>query len=451
MAPADTDRRMDSGLEALAAKHYEGAAGAFYGVYQKLPLGDARRDLAGYHLAVALEGLGLSQAAAEHFMEILSGRRSPEFMDQALAALKPLYERRLVNEERFVEGVLYGSQFTSLSPDVSDFVEYLQALTDVRHGFTAWGRARLETLARAGRPYSLSARYALAVERVARHEDDGAAKELRAIIASTGDMPFEVRNQARVALGRILYERKLYDEAWGFYSRVDSPLPLQDVVMIERAWDRVAGGDQQRALGLLVGLGAPVFHAVFAPERYLIRGLAFRRICQYRQAHLAVREFRSKYGPQLEKIKARAFMDDPTIRSWAIAGTASLRDYGRINDVLTREMGALGAIGDRPLRDHLDAIYRSGLDATNRAIDREIEGAIERVVDELLRIDEQMSLVDYEIGAGLFKSGQGKTPGAPRSIEVPQGSDEVYFKFDGEYWSDELVDYSVLAEDRCVR
>jgi hypothetical protein len=68
-----------------------------------------------------------------------------------------------------------------------------------------------------------------------------------------------------------------------------------------------------------------------------------------------------------------------------------------------------------------------------------------------LRIDEQMNIVDYEIGAGLFKSGQGKTAGAARSPEVPLGSDEVYFKFDGEYWSDELGDYSVLAEDRCVR
>jgi hypothetical protein len=420
-------------------------------VYRKLPLTDSRRDLAGYHLAASLQALGLSQAAAEHFMEILSGRRSPEFMDQALAALEPLYEKGLVDESRFVEGVLYGAQFTSLSPAIADFVEYLQALTDVRHGFATWGRARLETLAHAGRPYSMSARYALTVERIARHDDDAAVKELRAIIASPGDLPFEIRNKARVALGRILYERKLYDEAWRVYSQVDSPLPLQDVVVVEKAWDRVAGGDQQRALGLLVGLGAPVFHAVFAPEQYLIRGLAFRRICQYREAHLAVREFRSHFGPQLDKIRGRAFLDDPTIRSWAIAGTPSLKAHGRIADVLRREAGELGAIGDRPLREHLDAVYRSGIEAASRAIDRDIEAATGQVADELLRIDEQMNLVDYEIGAGLFKSGQGKTSGAPRSVEIPTGSDEVYFKFDGEYWSDEIGDYSVLAEDRCVR
>ena len=81
----------------------------------------------------------------------------------------------------------------------------------------------------------------------------------------------------------------------------------------------------------------------------------------------------------------------------------------------------------------------------------DIADAVDKVADELLRIDEQMSLVDYEMGAGLFKSGEGNALGAPKSIDIPQGTDEVYFKFDGEYWSDELADFSVLATDRCVR
>jgi hypothetical protein len=453
VAPADTDQRMDVGLVRLNAKQYRQAATVFFGVYQALPLSDSRRDLAGYHLATALDEIGFTQAAVEHYIEIVSGRRTPELMDKALAALKRLYDRRLVNEERFVEGALYGGQYADLSTDVADFVEYLQALTDLRHGFEKWGRARLEVLAHTDRPYSFSARYALAVERVAQHEDDAAANELRAIASSASEMPFEVRNQARIALGRILYEKKLYEEAWQAYSQVDSPLPLQDIVMVERAWDRVASGDQQRALGLLVGLGAPVFHDIFAPERHLIRGIALRRLCQYRAAHVGVREFRSVYGPTLEKIKGRApLKDDPAIRRWAIAGTRSLRDYGRVQDLLTNERGALAAVRDKPLRDHLDAIYASGQASVGGAIDRGLEVATEKVADELLRIDEQMSLVDYEIGAGLFKStGEGGAAAVPRSIEVPYGTQAVYFRFDGEYWSDELGDYAVLAEDRCVR
>jgi hypothetical protein len=79
--------------------------------------------------------------------------------------------------------------------------------------------------------------------------------------------------------------------------------------------------------------------------------------------------------------------------------------------------------------------------------------AIEHVVDELLRVNEQMDLIDYEIGAGLVKPG-GETRAPPRSRRagaLPYGSPQVFFPFDGEYWSDELNDFAVLADDRCLR
>jgi hypothetical protein len=38
-----------------------------------------------------------------------------------------------------------------------------------------------------------------------------------------------------------------------------------------------------------------------------------------------------------------------------------------------------------------------------------------------------------------------------RAEDIPYGSQSVYFRFDGEYWSDEIGDYTVFAEDRCVR
>jgi len=272
-------------------------------------------------------------------------------------------------------------------------------------------------------------------------------------VTSTEEVPFELKNKARTALGRILYEKKNYEEAWQIYSQVDSALPLQDNVMLERAWDRVASGEQQRALGLLVGLGAPVFREIFAPERHLIRGIALRRLCQYRAAHLAVREFRSTYGRILDTIKSRSSLtDEPSIRAWALASTQFLRDEAHINDVLVRERDTLGSVGDKPLRAHLAVIYASGIAGVKALLDRQIEHATEKVADELLRIDEQMSLVDYEIGAGLFKaSGEGAATASQQATDVPLGTDTVYFRFDGEYWSDELRDYAVLSGDRCVR
>lgn len=454
-APADVEQRMDEGLERLASKSWEDAAVTFYGVYRSLPENDLRRDTAAFHLATALARAGFVQAAIEHYLDVLAGRRVPELLGKTLTELKPLYEQHLLDEGRFVDGVLYGNTYSELSPDVADFVEYLQALTDMRRGFSEWGRGRLDVLAKTKRAYSFPARYLLAVERLSRKDDAAAEKEFRQIIAAEG-APIDIRNQARLALGRILYEKKAYDEAWKVYSRVDFALPLMDVVMLEQAWTHVASGDQQRALGVLVGLDAPVFRDLFAPERDLIRAMALRRLCQYRAAHVAVRQFRAAYAPMLQKIRERVpLTDDPTVRRWATMGTRLLEERSRLRGMLVRERARAESLSDKPLAEHLGAIYASGIARADTTINGDLPRAIDQVAEELLRVDEQMSLIVYEIGAGLFKSG-GDVAGAAapttlRPADIPAGSSRVYFKFDGEYWSDELGDYTVLSQDRCVR
>jgi hypothetical protein len=451
-SPANADGYMDVGLERLGANDPVGAASMFYGVYKALPETDVRRDLASFRLAKALVAAGLVHAGIEHYMTIVSTRHASELVNESLAELQPLEERHQIEPDRLAEDVLYGNQYSELSPAVGEFVEYLQAVTDIRHGFVPWGRARMEALAQKKGAYSFHARYALAVERIARHDDDAAAADLQAIIRGGPEVPAEVRGQSRLALARIQYERKLYDEAWRSYGGVGPFLAFDDVVILEKAWDLIGSGNHQRALGLLVGLGAPVFRDLFAPERGLIQALALRRLCQYRAAHLAVRAFRDEYGPVLAKIRNGSRLgDDPDLRKWAIRWDPVLSGTDRIQQALVREQAAVAKLSDKPLRSYLDGIYASRLARQKTTVARRLDRAEERVADELLRVDEQMHLVDYEVGVGLFSSGEAKTSSSVRPEDIPLGDHAVYFRFDGEYWSDEVGDYTVLAEDRCVR
>ncbi len=448
----DSDRRMDFGLERLEAKDYQRAAATFYGVYAILPESDLRRDLAAYDLAKALVGLGFVQAGVEHYVGIVEGRHVPDLVNKSLVDLVPMYSDHKVDRDRLVEAVLYGNQYSDLPPSIADFVEYQQALTDIRHGFLDWGRPRMTALAATKRPYSYFAKYTLAVEKVA-HKDDDVASEALLAITKADDAPLEVRDDARLALGRIQYEKKKYEDAWHTYSEIEGELRLEDSVIIEKSWDLVSNGNQQRALGLLIGLGAPAFRDLFAPERDLIRALALRRLCQYRAAHISVRDFRSRYGQVLRAIRAGVPIKDvPIVRKWAVAGDARLAELDHIRVALVREQALLPTVTDKPLRAHLTTIYGSNLAHALLAIGPRLEHANERVTDELLRVEEQMNLIEYEVGVGLFKSGD--TAGASTSMraeDIPYGSQDAYFRFDGEYWSDEIGDYTVFAEDRCVR
>jgi hypothetical protein len=450
-APADADERMDRGLELLNAKKASQGAAVLYELYAALPETDLRRDAAAFRLAGALTELGLVQAGIEYYLEVLTGRRSPDLLGKTLAALKPLYERGLIEEWRFLDGVVYGTQYGDLEPEVADFVEYLQALGDLRLGFGSWGRARLESLAATDRLYGWRARYLLAVDRVSQRNDEGAEKLLRQVLENAG-APADVRNLASLALARLLYERKNYEEAWTLYAQVHLPLVEQDVVLLEWAWDRIASEDNQRSLGMVVGLGAPIYRRVFAPERDLIRAMALRRLCQYRAAHLAVRDFREHYGALVRKARDReGLREDPQIGQWAAWGTR-LAPWARMGTRLRTEKAMVSHVGDARLAEHLQALYGARLAYTEETMQRGLRRAIDSVADELLRVDEQMSLIDYEIGAGLMKPG-GNRAGhlTARSGELPFGSSQVFFRFDGEYWSDELGDFAVISDDRCLR
>jgi tetratricopeptide (TPR) repeat protein len=451
-APADADQRMDQGLELLKQHETEKGAATLYALYAALPETDLRRDQAAFRLAGALVELGFVQAGIEYYLEVLGGRRSPELLGKSLAALKPLYEKNLVEEWRFVRGTIYGMQYGDLDTDVADFVEYLQALMDLRLGFGPWGRARLETLAATERIYGWRARYLLAVDRIEKKNDEGAEKLLRQILDAP-KAPDPVRTVSALALARILYERKDFENAYAYYQQAKLPLVEQDLVLLELAWDRIGSEDHQRALGMVTGLGAPIFRRVFAPERDLMRALSLRRLCQFGLAHKVVREFRDRYGALVKKARDReGLSEDKQIVEWAAWGTR-LSGFARMRTRLRTETALLDRLSDEGLGKHLSGMYAARRSFTDDKLRRGLKPAILRVVDELLRVDEQMNLIDYEIGAGLVKPGtkRGESQALVRPDAVPYGSPKVYYPFDGEYWSDELNDFAVLADDRCLR
>ncbi|MEO0605384.1 MAG: hypothetical protein AAF211_28395, partial [Myxococcota bacterium] len=70
---------------------------------------------------------------------------------------------------------------------------------------------------------------------------------------------------------------------------------------------------------------------------------------------------------------------------------------------------------------------------------------------ELLAADEGAHLVVHELGVAMLR-GRRRPDGVPERpvAPVPVGSDHAYYRFDGEYWTDELDSIVVYAEDRCL-
>jgi hypothetical protein len=103
------------------------------------------------------------------------------------------------------------------------------------------------------------------------------------------------------------------------------------------------------------------------------------------------------------------------------------------------------------LATHLGRVYELKIAEVNRDLDRVVDDEAIAVAAELLDYEEQARLVDYEVSLEVFRRvrrGAGKAI-ADVQAPIPLGSREVYYRFNGEYWNDELHDYRFRIDNRC--
>ena len=83
--------------------------------------------------------------------------------------------------------------------------------------------------------------------------------------------------------------------------------------------------------------------------------------------------------------------------------------------------------------------------------ERALRVEIQRLTDELLSAEEGVRLITHELGVALLR---GRKPPQGRGPIPPVGeiaeANQVVYSFNGEFWTDELDELIVAAEDRCI-
>ena len=109
--------------------------------------------------------------------------------------------------------------------------------------------------------------------------------------------------------------------------------------------------------------------------------------------------------------------------------------------------------GSKGLRANLTSLYRSKLRQIKSDLERALEVSTREVAEEMLTTEEQVNLLEYEVGQAIFQRVSDTGGGAKarkKAAKVPVSSERVYYRFNGEYWTDELPRYKFNIEDRCV-
>jgi hypothetical protein len=423
-----------------------------------------KTESATYYLGEALERLGYVHAGIDRYLEIVNERRAPALVPRALSALERLSRQSRSTEEAIArEGALSVAEFEELPGRLASFVHYRQAIDDLRHGYDTWALRHLDRIS-PETPYLPMALYARAVWRLSKGDPEAALADLQLVLGHAAT-PQDLRARALHSRARLLYDQGKWAEAYADLDRIDVRYEAGGEILLEKAWSKFRARDFRTALGLLHALGAPSYVDRFAPERYLLRSLIFSKFCHFRAAKRSIEMFRSRFDKEISALRAGTAPEAiPELAAAAYERNATTGAGAahalRVRLSLERQaVGRVATWGDAgtvgTLNHFLRGLYDTKLRAARYREDQLLRPAAEQVATELLNANEQMNLLEYEVGLGIYRRVGRDARGADawsdrKRAAIPRVSEKIYLHFDGEYWSDELPDMQFFIEDRCV-
>jgi hypothetical protein len=446
----------DEALQDYFADHKEAAARKLYTFIEGTPPTDENHPWAQYFLARCFIDLGLRHAGAVYLARVARERSNPQVLPRTLEALRTLI--LVPHDEVLIDEQVFGSLDLGFLPDsVSDYANYEQGLVDLRVGNERWANTHFTKL-EDGSVEASRAKFALLVTRLKKLEGKDVPDDMiEDFLALSNDdkLTQEARNEARLAVARLRYERKDFEGALKAYEMVQLPSldPGRATLYLEEAWTRYNLGQLRAAMGLLTTLDAPSFREEFLPDKYILRALVYRDLCHYLPAKRAAKELTRRYAESLESIRER---DDLTLDNRlraAASSHGSTKRAAKYRDSLNLEIELkaryAGGFGDR-LFSQTTKIYDLAYAEAERIYRQRLQEAVREEADKLLRAAEQVRLMEYEVGLKLYERIKRGAKLVQPEKQAPLGEGQEAFRFDGEYWNDELRSYRVSIPSRCV-
>ena len=286
------------------------------------------------------------------------------------------------------------------------------------------------------------------------------------------------RESCLVHRARLFYEQGQYRKALDTYNSIPKTSYLWPSLLLEKAWTSYQLKDYNRALGLLVTYKSPLLDRYFFPESNVLRALSYFRLCLWDESSKVVEKYHNVYlsrSKQLKKIWRRRRNSSSAF--WKLMGQSSqeLRGINPFIHNLTLQIKRKGKFIQglstlKELREERKRLKNLGKNRLTVQLRNPLEKMVKRyqlnlnahvkeqmlsMVNHMRRLGDGMSQIKLKIISGkrsaIYKS---QSPSAGRmrgSLDhVQRRSDEHFYTFNGEFWGDELGEYSFGLKSSCL-
>ncbi len=280
---------------------------------------------------------------------------------------------------------------------------------------------------------------------------------------------------------RLLYEQKKFKKAVVIYAKIPKTSYLWPYTLLEKGWAYYKIQDYNRTLGLVSTYNAPILADYFFPEAEVLRALSYYRMCWFEETNKVANEYLSQVekSEQLEKT-LREYNESSFIKEvikLTRKGTGEqsfvqgliLQIKKRIRfsqDLLSylrlqKELKSIKTMKRNALIKKVEKVLKTMLVVKGRRFNSYVRRQMFTFLNDMNKFSREMLKITIEITtkkrSDLYKSiekGEETSVNAANRIigsldNVRRIGTEQLYGFHGEFWADELGDYSFSLNSNC--
>jgi tetratricopeptide (TPR) repeat protein len=490
VASAQDGGAYNRALAAFNAGDFDTAAPLFFEASEKAADPETKGK-AEYYLAQTFVRKGLPVSAFVTYAAIVkAGPQHPSYL-QAVEGLVDM--QQALDEQNLIPSLLNQAytdevrdRWVTLPREVLARINYLVATISHRRGRFEEARSLLEAVPADSRFYA-KAQYLLGVVLAdprfpgrpgeAEVLDKAALQAFQAVLKQKGERQLELketRELSLLGLGRLHYGRGEYKEASDAYERVPRYSRYWDQALFENGFARFQNEDFGGALGSLQALHAPQFAGAFQPESWVLKATVYYYGCLFDEVKTTLGAFDEVYGPMAKQLEPFTGEDMELIPAYNLVASENrrlprpvylwLRNNERIREVMRvlasvdeekRTVSGMGSWkGSALSAQMLDSLE----DVRNTLL--QVGGTLARsrlreAADNLRTFSDQAEIIRVQTALDekdLLQAGVDQKALLTRqSLYRPAmpGPAWNYWKFQGEFWIDEIGYYQYTLKRGC--
>jgi tetratricopeptide (TPR) repeat protein len=489
-ASAQDTNAYNQALAAFNANKLDDAAPRFFELSSNATDTDVRAK-SQYYLAQTFTRKGMPVSALVTYAQIVNaGPSHPSYL-QALEGLVDVQQK--LNEQNLVSNILdkaytpeVRDKWVTLPKEVLARVNYMVGTISQRRGRFEEARSLLEAVPADSRVYA-KARYLLGIVLAdprfpgrpgeADTLDKAAVAAFNAVLEQKGERQLELADSqhlAMLALGRLHYGRGEYKEAIAAYEKVPRYTRYWDQALFENGFARFQNEDFGGALGSLQALHAPQFAGSFQPESWVLKATVYYYSCLFDEVKTTLAAFEQVYEPMAKQLEPFVREDMELVPAYNLVASENrrlprpvylwlrnnerIREVMRVLDRVDAEKRAIVAMGPWKGTPLATQTLGSLEDVRNTLV--QVGGTLARsrlreAADNLRTFSDQAEIIRVQTALDekdLLQAGVDQKALLTRqSLYRPAmpGAAWNYWKFQGEFWIDEIGYYQYTLKRGC--